>query len=67
MQTTPRKTEKGVFLSIDEGESINDGKRALFYLEEEDREGGKKKDIREYEWGIIGGGEEKKFAGEMKV
>ena len=36
-------------------------------MEEEDREGGKKKDIREYEWGIIGCGEEKKFAGEMKV
>ena len=67
MQATLRKTKKRGFFSIDEGESINDGKRALFYLEEEDREGGKKKDIREYEWGIIWCGEEKKFAGEMKV
>ena len=35
--------KKGGFFSIAEGESVTDGKRALFYLEEEDREGGKKK------------------------
>ena len=40
MQATPRKTKKGGFFSIDEGESVNDGKRALFHLEKEDREGG---------------------------